>query len=74
MYFLLFFETNKHAVDFNINPSFKTLRLLSSKVFPVDEISDITSPSLLLAFTMLGLFPLVTKKVLKYIRKDKGDE
>ena len=40
----------------------------------INEISDITSPSLLLAFTMLGLFPLVTKKVLKYIRKDKGDE
>ena len=40
----------------------------------INEISDITSPSLLLAFTMLGLFPLVTKKLLKYIRKDKGDE
>jgi uncharacterized membrane protein YdjX (TVP38/TMEM64 family) len=40
----------------------------------INEISDITSPSLLLAFTMLGLFPLVTKKVLKYIRKEKGDE
>ncbi len=40
----------------------------------INEISDITSPSLLFAFTLLGLFPLVTKKFLKYIRKDKDDE
>ena len=40
----------------------------------INEISDITSPSLIFAFTLLGLFPLTTKKFLQYIRKDKGDE
>ena len=40
----------------------------------INEISDITSPSLIFAFTLLGLFPLITKKFLQYIRMDKGDE
>ena len=34
-----FFDTKRQAVDLNINPSFKTLRLLSCNVFPVDVIS-----------------------------------
>ena len=38
-----FFTTNKHAVDFKIKPSFRTLRLLSSKVLPVEVISVIIS-------------------------------
>ena len=38
-----FFDINKQAADFNINPSFKTLRLLSRNVFPVDVISVIIS-------------------------------
>ena len=33
----------KQAVDFNINPSFKTLRLLSCNVLPVEVISVIIS-------------------------------
>ena len=38
-----FFEINTHARDFNINPSLRTLRLLSFKVFPVEVISVIIS-------------------------------
>ena len=38
-----FFEINKQAVDCKINPSFKTLKLLSSKVLPVEVISVIIS-------------------------------
>ena len=34
---------NKQAVDLNTNPSFKILKLLSSKVLPVEVISVITS-------------------------------
>ena len=40
----------------------------------INEISDITSPSLIFAFTLLGLFPLITKKFLQYIRKGKVNE
>ena len=38
-----FFEINTHARDFKINPSLRTLRLLSFKVFPVEVISVIIS-------------------------------
>ena len=38
-----FFEINKEAVDLSINPSFKTLKLLSAKVLPVDVMSAIIS-------------------------------
>ena len=38
-----FFAENKHAVEFKINPSFKTLKLLSAKVLPVEVISVIIS-------------------------------
>ena len=41
--YFFFLANNKQAVDFKINPSFRTLRLLSAKVFPVDEISVIIS-------------------------------
>ena len=38
-----FFVVNKQAVEPKINPSFKTLKLLSAKVFPVEVISVIIS-------------------------------
>ena len=38
-----FFETNKQAWEFKINPSFRILKLLSFKVFPVEVISVIIS-------------------------------
>ena len=37
------FDNNKQAHDFKIKPSFKILRLLSFKVFPVEVISVIIS-------------------------------
>ena len=39
----LFFAKNKHAVEFKINPSLSTLKLLSAKVLPVEVISVIIS-------------------------------
>ena len=38
-----FFEINTHASDLKIKPSLRTLRLLSCKVFPVEDISVIIS-------------------------------
>ena len=38
-----FFAVNKQAVELKINPSFKTLKLLSTKVLPVEVISVIIS-------------------------------
>ena len=38
-----FFAENKHAVELKINPSFNTLKLLSTKVLPVEVISVIIS-------------------------------
>ena len=38
-----FFAKNKHAVELKINPSFNTLKLLSTKVLPVELISEIIS-------------------------------
>ena len=38
-----FLATNKHALELSINPSLRTRRLLSAKVFPVDVISVIIS-------------------------------
>lgn len=38
-----FFAINKHALEPSINPSLRTLKLLSAKVFPVDVISVIIS-------------------------------
>lgn len=37
----------------------------------IRQLSDIASPSLLLAFSLLGLFPLVSKKTLQYWRDKK---
>ena len=35
----------------------------------ISSFSDITSPGLLIAFTLLGLFPLIARKVLNLIRR-----
>ena len=37
----------------------------------IGSFSDIASPSLLIAFALLGLFPLIAKKLVKSIRKEK---
>ena len=39
----------------------------------INSLSDITSPTLLLAFALLGLFPLVAKKALNLYRKGKPE-
>lgn len=38
----------------------------------LDSLSGILSPSLLISFTLLGLFPLVTKKVMTFIRRRRA--
>jgi uncharacterized membrane protein YdjX (TVP38/TMEM64 family) len=38
----------------------------------ISAFSDIASPKLLLAFTMLGVFPLIVKKILPLLRKKKS--
>ena len=40
----------------------------------IETFSDITSPSMLIAFALLGLFPLITKKLVQLIRKDKNHD
>ena len=40
----------------------------------IDSLSGILSPSLLISFAILGLFPLVTKKTLQYVKRGKKDE
>jgi uncharacterized membrane protein YdjX (TVP38/TMEM64 family) len=37
----------------------------------IKTLSDISSPSLLLAFTLLGLFPIIARKSLNFLRKEK---
>lgn len=37
----------------------------------INTLSDIASPSILFAFTLLGLFPIIAKKVLNFIRSKK---
>ena len=37
----------------------------------IDSLSGIASPSLLLAFALLGLFPLIAKKLVQFIRRKK---
>ncbi len=39
----------------------------------INSLADITSPSLLLAFALLGLFPLIAKKALSYFRKQEQE-
>lgn len=38
----------------------------------ISSLSDIASPRLLIAFTLLGLLPLITKKLLNFLRMRKG--
>ena len=40
----------------------------------IESLLDIASPSLLLAFALLGLFPLIAKKLVQFIRKEKIHE
>jgi len=40
----------------------------------IESFSDIASPSLLIAFALLGLFPLIAKKLVKFLRKEKIHE
>ena len=40
----------------------------------IESLSDIASPSLLIAFALLGLFPLIAKKLVQFIRKEKIHE
>jgi len=37
----------------------------------IESLSDIASPTLIAAFVILGLFPIVAKKVIGYMRKEK---
>ena len=38
----------------------------------IERFSDITSPSMLIAFALLGLFPLIAKNLVQFMRKDKN--
>jgi uncharacterized membrane protein YdjX (TVP38/TMEM64 family) len=38
----------------------------------IETFSDITSPSMLIAFALIGLFPLIAKNFIQFIRKDKN--
>ena len=38
----------------------------------IETFSDITSPSMLIAFALLGLFPLIAKNLVQFMRKDKN--
>ncbi len=40
----------------------------------IESFSDIASPSLLIAFALLGLFPLIAKKLLGFLSKEKIHE
>jgi uncharacterized membrane protein YdjX (TVP38/TMEM64 family) len=40
----------------------------------IETFSDITSPSMLIAFALLGLFPLITKNFVQLMRKDKSND
>ena len=38
----------------------------------IETFSDITTPSMLIAFALLGLFPLIAKNFVQFMRKDKN--
>ena len=38
----------------------------------IEIFSDITTPSMLIAFALLGLFPLIAKNFVQFMRKDKN--
>ena len=40
----------------------------------IDSLSDIVSPPLILAFVLLGIFPIVAKKVIALLRKENPNE
>ena len=37
----------------------------------IETFSDITTPSMLIAFGLLGIFPLIAKNFVQFMRKDK---
>ena len=43
-----------------------------TQLVQIETFSDITSPSMLIAFALLGLFPLIAKNFIQFIRKDKN--
>jgi uncharacterized membrane protein YdjX (TVP38/TMEM64 family) len=45
-----------------------------TRLAQIETFSDITSPSMLIVFALLGLFPLITKKLVQLIRKDKNHD
>jgi uncharacterized membrane protein YdjX (TVP38/TMEM64 family) len=40
----------------------------------IETFSDITSPSMLIVFALLGLFPLIAKNLVQLLRKDKNHD
>jgi uncharacterized membrane protein YdjX (TVP38/TMEM64 family) len=39
----------------------------------IESIGDVLSPELIFSFALLGIFPLVAKKILVYIRKKRHE-
>ena len=42
-----------------------------TQLVQIETFSDITTPSMLIAFALLGLFPLIAKNFVQFMRKDK---
>jgi uncharacterized membrane protein YdjX (TVP38/TMEM64 family) len=40
----------------------------------IDSLSGILSPTLILSFVLLGLFPIITKKAIAFYKSKKGVE
>jgi hypothetical protein len=38
----------------------------------LESLSGILSPSVILSFILLGIFPLIAKRLLKLLKKDQG--
>ena len=43
-----------------------------TQIAQIETFSDITTPSMLIAFALLGLFPLIAKNFVQFMRKDKN--
>ena len=43
-----------------------------TQLVQIETFSDITTPSMLIAFALLGLFPLIAKNFVQFMRKDKN--
>jgi len=44
------------------------------EIAKIDSLSGILSPGLIISFVLLGIFPLITKKLLGLYKKKKGME